>query len=101
MDTRTVGALALRPADNAQGGYFFYSLVTGRCLQRTHWTEVPMPTSVKDRVHALARRANAERNLAFTDSDGNDFDIIYPIDDNDDNDPDYDPNSDKLSYESD
>ncbi len=30
MDTRTVGALALRPTDNAQGGYDFYSLVTGK-----------------------------------------------------------------------
>jgi hypothetical protein len=42
MDTRTVRALALRPTDNAQGGYYFY------------WTEVPMPSSVKDHVHALA-----------------------------------------------
>ena len=54
MDTRTVGALALRPTDNAQGGYYFYSLVTGKRLNRTHWTEVSMPSSVKDRVHALA-----------------------------------------------
>jgi hypothetical protein len=30
MDTRAVGAIALRPAGNAQGGYFFFSLTTGR-----------------------------------------------------------------------
>jgi hypothetical protein len=29
MDSRTVGALALRPTDNAQGGYYFNNLATG------------------------------------------------------------------------
>jgi hypothetical protein len=29
MDTHTVGAIALRPTGNAQGGYFFFSLTTG------------------------------------------------------------------------
>ncbi len=102
MDSRTIGALALRPADNFQGGYFFYSLVTGQRLQRTHWTELPMPDSVKDRVHTMARRANADNGLRFTDSDGNDLDVLYPDGDAaDDNDADYDPAADELSYESD
>jgi hypothetical protein len=56
MVTRTVGALALRPTGNAQGGYYFYSLDTGRVLNRTHWTELPMPTDVINRIHVLARR---------------------------------------------
>jgi hypothetical protein len=30
MDTRAVGAIALRPTGNAEGGYFFFSLATGR-----------------------------------------------------------------------
>jgi hypothetical protein len=95
MDSRTIGALALR-------GYFFYSLVTGQRLQRTHWIELPMPDSVKDRVHTMARRANADNGLRFTDSDGNDLDVLYPDGDAaDDNDADYDPAADELSYESD
>jgi hypothetical protein len=103
MDNRTIGALALRPADNLQeGGYFFYSLVTGKRLKRTHWTELPMPASVKDRVHSMAQHTNADNSLRFTDSDGNDLDTMYPNDDaDDDNDADYDPAADELSYESD
>jgi hypothetical protein len=76
MDTRTVGALSLRPTDDAQSGYCFYSLATGMRLNRTHWTELLMPDTAKDRVHALARRANADKGLIFHDSDGNDLDII-------------------------
>jgi hypothetical protein len=34
MATRTTGANALRPTGNAQGGYYFYSLDTGRGLNR-------------------------------------------------------------------
>jgi hypothetical protein len=87
MTTRTIGALALRPTGNQQGGYYFYSVMSGQRLHRTHWTELPMHAEVRDRVHALARRANANRGLTFTDSNGNDLDVMYPdsiADDNDD-----------------
>lgn len=65
MATRTVGALALRPTGNAQGGYYFFSLVTGRILNRNRWTEIPMPADVITRVHALARRN--PRSCLFAD----------------------------------
>jgi hypothetical protein len=45
-----------------------------------------MPAEVRDRVHALARRANANKGLKFTDSDGNDLDAH--------DDSDYDPDND-------
>ena len=35
------------------------SLTTGRLLNRNHWTSLPMPAKVIDRVHALARRSAA------------------------------------------
>jgi hypothetical protein len=35
MATRTVGAIALRPTGNAQGNWYFMSLLTGRILNRT------------------------------------------------------------------
>jgi hypothetical protein len=63
---------------HAQGGYHFYSLARGKRLHRTHWTPLPMPEAVKDRVHALAGRANADKGLTFTDSDGQDLDAIFP-----------------------
>jgi hypothetical protein len=99
MTPRAVGALALRPTGNAQGGCCFCSLMSGQRLHQTHWTEFPMPAEVKDRVHGLARRANAHRGLKFTDTEGNDLDLLFPPSDDDDgddddDDSDYDPNHD-------
>jgi hypothetical protein len=91
MTTRTIGALALRPTGNQQGGYYFYSLMSGQRLHRTHWTELPMPAKVTTLVHDLARRANANRGLTFTGSHGNDLDLLYPGDDDNDADSNYDP----------
>jgi len=90
MITRTTGAIALRPTGNAQGGYYFYSLSTGRRIFRMRWTELPMPQEVIDRVHVLARRSNDAHGLAFGWRDS------APIGDDDDNynsdsDSDFDP----------
>ena len=54
MEPRTIGAIALRPTGNEQGGYYFYSLFSGKKIHGTHWTDVPMPEDVKDRLHAMA-----------------------------------------------
>ena len=70
MVSRTTGAIALRPTGNVQGGYFFMSLTTGRKLIRSHWTELPVPMDVVNRVHDLARKGNANRGLMFADRDG-------------------------------
>jgi hypothetical protein len=100
MTPRTIGALALCPTGNLQGGYYFYSLMSGQRVHRTHWTELPMPDEVRDRVHALARRANANRGLVFTDSQGNNLDTLFPDDDRD-ADSNYDPTQDDgASYAS-
>ena len=99
MTPRTIGAIALRPTGNQQGGHYFYSLMSGQRLHRTHWTELPMPAEAKDRVHALARRAKAHQGLTFTDSDGKDLDALYPEEDDDD-DSDYDPDHDDGSIDS-
>ena len=65
MATRTIGALALRPTGNTQGGYYFFSLSTGRILNRNRWTELPMPSDVITRIHAIARRN--PRGVQFSD----------------------------------
>jgi hypothetical protein len=91
MATGTTGAIALRPMGNEQGGYYFMSLSTGRRLKRYQWTELPMPKEVIDRVHALARRSKANRNLKFAWRDGT---LIEDADDDDDNDSLYDPTND-------
>ena len=74
MSARTVGALAMRPTGNMQGGHYFFSLATGRIINRVRATKLPMPSEVIDRVHTLARRQNANRGLVFGDRDGNPVD---------------------------
>lgn len=56
MQSRTIGAIALRPTGARQGGYLFLNLQTGRLITRNHWTECPMLCDVINRVQILARR---------------------------------------------
>jgi hypothetical protein len=89
MATRTTGAIALRPTGNDQGGYYFFSLNTGRVLNRNRWTMLPMPADVIDRVHAIARRSHNAQGLHFLDRTGNA--VLDLDDDGDDDDEDYVP----------
>ena len=63
--SRTVGAIALRPTGNQQGGYFFMSLHTGRIINRLHATKLPMTSEVIIRVDQLAKAQNMIPSLAF------------------------------------
>ena len=65
MMSRTVGALALHPTGNAQGGFYFLSLSTGRVLNRLRATALPMPDHVVDQVHHMARQQKANPGLLF------------------------------------
>ena len=92
LNPRTIGALALRPTGNVQGGYFFFSLTTGNVINRMRWTTIPMPKEVIDRVEWMARQEHAGTTLLFEDRDHNE--IIDPDQEDDDNDSDCDPNND-------
>ena len=69
MSPRTVGAIALRPTGNRQGGYYFMSLVTGRIINRNHATIVPMPEGIEKRVYDLTNAQDRYPNLAFGNRD--------------------------------
>ena len=104
MATRTTGAIALRPTGNEQGGYYFYSLTSGRVLNRNHWTALPMPAEVIDRIHVLTRcnTGNGTPELMFTDRDG--ASLTNPEDDDSDDEsyhPDEDANSSINEYNDD
>ena len=80
MLPRTTGALALRPTGNAQGNFYFFSLTTGRVLNRVHATPLPMPDDVIKWVETLARRQRANPGLVFGDREEqpiNDLDDYY------------------------
>ena len=67
MNDRTIGAIALRPSGNAQGGHYFLSLNTGLRIHRHKWTPLPMPNEVTERVDYLAQRGGMPRGLEFMD----------------------------------
>ena len=92
LNPHTIGALALRPTGNIQGGYFFFSLTTGKLINRMRWTPIPMPKEVIEQVERMARQEHAGTTLLFEDRDHNE--IIDPDQEDDNNDSDYDPNND-------
>lgn len=66
MATRTIGAIALRPSENDQGGHYFMSLQSGRRMVRNRWTEVPFPADVIQRVNYMVDNS-AFSQLIFGD----------------------------------
>ena len=63
MESQTIGALALRPTRNHQGGHCFHSLSSGRRINRIHWNEIPIPDKVIARVNTFLRQSNAQKVL--------------------------------------
>lgn len=100
MQSRTIGAIALRPTGNEQGGHHFRSLSTGRRLDRQRWTKLPMSNDVIDGVHTLARRSKASAGITFGWRDGSE---INPDEDDDDSiaDPDCDPEEEQCASNND
>ena len=86
LNPHTIGALALCPTGNVQGDYFFLSLTTGKVINQMHWTMIPMPKEVIDRVEKMARQEHVGATLLFKDRDHNE---IIDLDHEDDDDSDY------------
>ena len=91
MVPRTTGAISMRPTGNAQGGHFFYSLTTGRILNRNYWTVLPMPAEVILRVHTLAKNNTGfewtnRNNIPYDDEDYEEDAADNQPDPNDDDD---------------
>ena len=72
MKSCTTGAIATRPTGNAQGDHWFYSLTTGRVLDRRKWTPLPMPAEVIERVSLLAKANPA--GVHFTNMRNEEYD---------------------------
>jgi hypothetical protein len=63
MTPRTIGAICLGPTGNAQGGYRFMSLLTGKLLYRRSFSVVPVTDLVIDHVNALGMRDEVREDL--------------------------------------
>ena len=69
MTSRTTGALALRPTGNIQGGYYFFSLSSGRRVTARIWTELPIPQDVILQVAKMAKSSKITAPLSFRHRD--------------------------------
>ena len=72
--SRTVGAMALGPTGNLQGGVRFYSLVTGKILQRAKkdYTLLKMPEDAIRRINTMSKKSLV--GLFFGDRNNIDLD---------------------------
>lgn len=99
MATRTIEALALCPTGNEQDSYYFFSLVTGKVLNRQQWTPIPVPAHVINHVNRMARQQKAMGHLLFTDMYGdpiqNDGDNFAGVEDQENQPPNPGPDSGK------
>jgi hypothetical protein len=91
MKRRTVGSIALGPTGNLQGGVRFYSLVTGRILQRDRksYTPLKMPEDAILRVNSLTKKSVpglqfGDRNNIIDANIDNDNDTTGVNDDDED-----------------
>jgi len=76
LELRMSGAIALTPSGNKQGGHFFLSLHTGKCILSNNWTELPMPNDIVETVHRLATASKKAGGITFTDKDGKEEDLM-------------------------
>jgi hypothetical protein len=65
MEPHTTGAICLGPTGNAHGTHYFFSLTTGQRIERTRWTELPMPQDVIDRINSIGRKQGMPTKLTF------------------------------------
>ena len=54
MATRTRPAIALCPKGNRQGSWNFFALDTDSAIVRDHWTKLPMPNWIIDKLNSKA-----------------------------------------------
>ena len=88
MTERTKGAIALMPAGNREGSWWFYILQTGGVVKRNKADKLPMPDEVISILNtiALSEKNNANKtndaihigiwNSAYADGNINNFDDI-------------------------
>ena len=92
-NNRATGAIATKPAGNAQGGHLFYSLTASGMRDWQKWTPLPMPAEVIERIDVLARTGQVGMN--FT----NMWNKEYADNINDDSEGDNDSDAYDLDYD--
>ena len=104
MNPQIVRALALHLTGNAQGSFYFMSILTG---WRIHGMALPMPDDVVDHIHQMGWQQKTNPGLLFADWILNSVDVDNDVMDNDEegdeessDDEDYVPNDEEDNEES-
>ena len=66
METRTTGAISLG-SSNMNGGYKFFSIVTGEILVRRKWVELPIPNEVILKLEEFSMDGNDDINTILVE----------------------------------
>ena len=92
MTPRTVGAIAIGPSSNMQGGVRFFSLNTGEIINRLKhdYTILPMPEDVIKCVNRMARKNRAGLHFSNRHNDP-DVENESDLDSDESDDEDYVP----------
>ena len=94
MSPRKIGAIAMCPTVNEQGGHYCMSLNTWRLLNCNNATPLPILSEVIDHVHRIAHRAPVGINFSDRNNvnfpDISDDDKVVYVSDSDSNDSDND-----------
>ena len=95
--TRTVDAIYLGPAPNAQAGHLLLNLATGKEIKRNRIKELPMTKQVIETVEQMARDEGVAALRTYSRRTGApilDADLLAGVDPDELYDPDYNPNED-------
>ena len=63
----TLGAIELPTTGNRKCGYYFYCILTVRCLNRCSWTELPILNESIQRIEKMSRRCDHGNNFIYCD----------------------------------
>ena len=87
IEPQTMGAICFGPTGNAQGGHWFFFLMSGCCVVRHHWTTLPMPQEVILRVSQIGCAQGMPSHITYANRWGDEIsDRLDDFFDNDDDD---------------
>eukprot|EP00957_Ditylum_brightwellii_P092266 7024599-Ditylum_brightwellii.AAC.1 len=84
MNGRTIGAIALGPSFNLQGGYKFINISTGKLIYHRDYTELPMPDNIINKVENMTEQEGQDGTIIFTKRAGKEIKDILSSDEYED-----------------
>ena len=85
MEPQAMGVICLGHMGNAQGGHWFFSLTSGCCIVRHHWTALPMSQEVILHVSQIGCAQGMPSRITYVNRRGDEIsDRLEEVFDDDD-----------------